>query len=290
MKGLILINAYSTEEEYLYQPYRLREELIARGVSADVVRNDLFALTVEENVIRSRYTGYDFCVYWDKDKYLLNMLEKSGMRVFNRYRAIEACDDKMTTYIALAGLGIPMPRTLAGLLCFSQKARVEERTVTAVEHALGYPLVAKYSYGSLGQGVFLVENREQLKQKMEEMKCAPHLFQEFVRTSYGKDLRVLVLGGRVLGAMLRTGGVDFRSNIGAGGKGEMVAVSEAEEEIALKIASVLELDYCGVDILFGEKGPVVCEVNSNAYFCAFERVTGVNVAGAYADYILNVLG
>ena len=59
---------------------------------------------------------------------------------------------------------------------------------------------------------------------------------------------------------------------------------------AEKCARILKLDYCGVDLLFGESGaPYVCEINSNAFISETERITGVNVARAYAEYIVKTL-
>lgn len=288
MKGILLVNAYYRAEEYLYQARRMREELAARGVAVDVVRNDGFAMQIRGEDYVNPYTNYDFCIYWDKDKYVLDMLDRKGMRLFNPAEAIRLCDDKMSTYIALAGHGIPMPHTLPGLLCFRPEEPLRVETVDAVERALGYPLVAKYCYGSLGAGVYRVDDREALIRRMREMQCAPHLFQQYVGTESGRDVRVIVVGGEVLGGMLRRSDGDFCANIGAGGHGQPFALDEDWRQLAVKVARTLRLDYCGIDFLFGAEGPVVCEVNSNAFFGAFERTTGVNVAAAYAAHICRV--
>lgn len=288
-KGLLLINAYLSDEDYLYQASRMREEFSKRGVRADIVRNDDFSMRIEKGDIVSARAGYDFCVYWDKDKYVLNMLEKSGMRIFNRKTAIEKCDDKMTTYIELCGRGIPMPDTVPGLLCFDKNAEVDESTLDKVETLFGYPLVAKQSFGSRGKEVYLVNNRKELRERTEQMKCRPHLFQKYIESSYGRDIRIIVIGDEVIGGMLRTSVGDFRSNIGNGGTGTAYTPDENLKQLALKIKDALDLDYCGIDVLFGEDGPVVCEVNSNAYFREFERITGINVAAKYADYIIERL-
>ena len=289
MKGLILTNAYYCDKEYLYQAERLQEEFGKRGVPVDIFRNDDFRLRIEKGNIVSDYENYDFCVFWDKDKYVLGMLGKLNIRLFNSVSAIEKCDDKMTTYIELSGCGVPMPDTVPGLLCFDRKAVVEEKTVRKVEERFGYPLIAKQSFGSRGKEVYLVNDREELRARMEQMKCLPHLFQKYIASSYGRDLRIIVVGNEVAGGMLRQSEGDFRSNICAGGAGKPYPVDDTLKKLVLKIKDVLGLDYCGIDVLFGEDGPVVCEVNSNAFFCEFERTTDINVAGKYADYILDRL-
>ena len=114
----------------------------------------------------------------------------------------------------------------------------------------------------------------------------PHLFQKFVSSSAGRDLRVIVIGGVVFAAMRRTSAGDFRSNLELGGRGEPLSPDARAAALCESVARRLGLDYCGVDLLFAEDGYTVCEVNSNAFFGGMERITGKNVAGAYAEYII----
>ncbi len=288
MKGIILINAYFDSDEYMYQPLRLQEEFFGLGAEVDIVRNDSYFYSVDGGAGRLKLDGYDFCVYLDKDKYLLNALAKTDIPLFNSCEAITVCDDKMLTSIALADSGIPMPKTLPGLLCFSPSERIKPESVAIIEGEIGYPLVVKESYGSMGKGVYLVHDRTELCQTLEKVKCKPHLIQKYIWTSFGKDVRVIVIGGKVAGGMLRASESDFRSNLGAGGSGTPYEVSPELEKLSLKVADILGLDYCGIDFLFGEDGSfVVCEVNSNAFFAGFESCTGINVAELYAEYIYN---
>lgn len=289
MKGLILKNAFFSATEYDSQTERLKEELEAMNVETDVMRNDSFPISVDGR-IRNKLSGYDFCVYLDKDKYILKALELSGLRTFNSYDAIETCDDKMTTCLALSGHGIEMPLTLPGTLCYDPCAEISEEKADIVGGALGYPLVVKTAYGSRGTGVFLVNDRRELLMKMRELKLTPHLFQKFIPESRGKDLRVIVIGGKVIGGMIRKSESDFRSNVALGGKAEACPVSEQAEQVCRKCAKILGLDYCGIDLLFGKnQTPLVCEVNSNAFFYGFERATDINVARQYAEYIVGQL-
>lgn len=286
MRACILLNAYYNDESYLYQAYRMRDEFAAANVPADIVRNDDFVVTIEDGALQNKLRDYDVAVCWDKDKYVLQALDRLGVPLYNGCRAVTLCDDKMSTYIALSNAGIPMPDTLPGLLCFRPEEPIRMRSAEAAERALGYPMVIKEAYGSLGRGVYLVRDRNELMQKAEEVKCKPHLLQRFVATSAGRDLRVIVVGDTVLGGMLRVSSGDFRSNIGAGGTGTAYAVPPDVQALARKVAKLLGLDYCGIDFLFGEHGFTVCEVNSNAFFQTFERVTGCNVAKAYVQHIL----
>ena len=107
-RALVLINAYLQSSAQLSQAARMQEELIKLGVQTDVLRNDGFYAVVGDNKIKTELVEkYDFCVYFDKDKYVSQMLEKAGLRLFNNHEAIRVCDDKMETYIALSGKNIP---------------------------------------------------------------------------------------------------------------------------------------------------------------------------------------
>lgn len=285
-KGVALVNAYSDLSSELNQSARLREEFSSMGVSLDILRNDFFAARLNERgEILTELSAYDFCVYLDKDKYISALLEGAGMRLFNRAKAIADCDDKMQTFLVLSGAGIPMPVTLSGFLCYTPQKCVAESAIDRIENVLGYPVVVKECYGSLGKGVYKADNREQLKNLAEQVKCKPHLFQQFIAESAGKDVRVIAVDGKPIAAMKRVSESDFRSNIELGGVGESYPITEEIAVLCKAVCTRLRLDYCGIDFLFGKSGLLVCEVNSNAFFGGIERITGVNVAKKYAEYI-----
>lgn len=288
MRGLIILNAYTRRPQMLHQAGRLTEEFALRGVDVEVWHNDRFLAVVDGDGIATAVDGFDFCIFLDKDRYTLRCLQISGIPLFNSYESIMACDDKMMTYIELAGRGFRMPRTLPGLLCYDPDAVIGDEVYERIEGELGYPVVVKECHGSMGTGVFLARDRGELGRVMSEVKCDTHLIQEAVTSSMGRDLRVMVVGDRVLGGMLRSSD-GFQSNIAGGGHGAPYELDDALVEESLGIARALGLVYCGIDYLFGEDGPVVCEVNSNAFFMEFERVTGINIAGEYADLIIRRL-
>ena len=288
MKGLILVNAYTQSAHELNQPRRLREELARFGVACDLVRNDGCVGGTAGGGRADAASRYVFCVYLDKDKYAARLLEGAGLRLFNRAAAVETCDDKMLTHIALAGV-VPMPVTLPAPLCYTQDVPVSEELLTRAEELFGYPVVVKECYGSLGKGVYLARSRAELREIAARLQMRPHLFQQFMEGSAGRDLRVIVIGGKAIAAMRRTSSGDFRSNAELGGTGEAVPLDGAAAAVAERAAGALGLDYCGVDLLYGSEGYLLCEVNSNAFFGTFERVTGVNVARLYAEHILRAM-
>ncbi len=286
MRGLILTNAYSSLPSAINCAERIEEEFKNLGVETDTKRNDFFPFEIgEDGKLESRLDPYDFCVYLDKDRYVARMMEKSGLRLFNRAEAIELCDDKFLTQIALSDAGVPMPRTIPGLLCYDENEKVKTSVLDEAE-TLGYPLVAKAAYGSLGKKVYLINDRAELEKVADDLKTVPHLFQRYVASSRGRDIRVIVIGGKAAGAMRRFSENDFRSNIELGGKAESFEPDDSLRTISERVAETLNLDYCGVDVLEGEGGYTVCEANSNAFFTGFEKATGINVARLYAEHIL----
>ena len=286
MKGLILNNAYFDTQSTRYQGERLAAELNELGVLTDIKKNDFFGARIVDGKLKNEVTGYDFCIYLDKDKYLSYALEKCGLRLYNRHSAIQVCDDKAVTFLQLANCGIPMPKTLPGLLCYDPTARVSAETYEVLESQLGYPMIVKQCFGSLGKFVYKIQTRTELENICEELKCVPHLFQQFVGESEGRDIRVIAVGGRAVAAMQRKSHTDFRSNIELGGVGTTIEIDDKLRTVCEKVANLLQLDYCGIDILYGKDGYTLCEVNSNAFFGGIERVTGINVAKIYAEHIV----
>ena len=292
MKGLIIINAYPNGVKFIRQAERIAVELRALGCETDVVKNgEVFSVIDEDgNVAVHLGKEYDFAVYLDKDKYLGKALEMQGLRLFNSATSIEVCDDKTLTYFTLKNAGVKVVKTIPAPLCYTPNARVNPAFLQGIEKDLSYPVVVKKSYGSFGAGVRLARNRQELEVLANECIREPHSYQAFVSESAGRDIRVLVIGGKAVAAMERVAkDGEFRSNIELGGDGRAFDLSEEYAKVAERAANALGLDYCGVDLLIGKDGAIVCEVNSNAFFEGLEGATGCNVAKAYAEYIIGIM-
>ncbi|MDE6690485.1 MAG: RimK family alpha-L-glutamate ligase [Clostridia bacterium] len=283
MKVLIAVNAYIKNQSQISQSERIAEELKKRGATVEIKKN--FALAeISDSVAKAE--KYDFCVFLDKDKVAARLLEKSGMRLFNSAAAIEVCDDKMLTNTALANGGFNIPDCIYAPLCYNAVSEINRAFLSDVARKLGFPLVAKTNYGSLGAGVTLVNGEGKLSVYERQNLMLPHFYQKYINCG-GEDIRVIVIGGRAVCAMKRRNENDFRSNIELGGTGKNFPLTKELAVLCEEVAQVLKLDYCGVDILTDKSGKLyVCEVNSNAFFAAAERVCGVNVAGTYAEYLL----
>jgi ribosomal protein S6--L-glutamate ligase len=211
---------------------------------------------------------------------LLQRLEAAGVRVLNPPRAVEICVDKYLATARLAAAGLPVPATIA---CQTAEAALEAFAV------LGGDVVVKPLFGSEGRGMVRVNDGELAWRTFRaiERTAGVLYLQKFVRHP-GWDLRVFTLGGRVLTAMRRTSGGDWRTNVAQGGSGEAVRLTADEERLALRAADVLGAELAGVDLLPGPNGEwYVLEVNAVPGWRALAPVTGVDVATAVVEFLTN---
>lgn len=293
LNGIIIVNPYMTPAQSISQANRLKTELRLLGAEAKIVSDGYMRVSAGKNGLTAddEFTRADFFVYLDKDKYLSDVLKKIGKRTFNGHDQIRVCDDKGETYIALNKGGFSVPETLFAPLCYLKTLPLNAEEIKKIGAMLGYPLIVKESYGSMGKGVYKANDEQELLKIAEKLKTVPHLFQRYLGRFSGTDYRIIVIGGNAVSAIKRENKNDFRSNIALGGHGEKVDLYSENfsifTETAEKVSRYLGMDYCGVDLLVGNDGsPVVCEVNSNAFFEETERVSGVNVAAKYAEYIV----
>ena len=285
MNGIIITNQDIGHNAYKIK--RFTEEGNKLGISLSHYINDGSLALIKDNNIEVKLPKADFIIYLDKDIYLARILEKANYRLFNHADFIKMCDDKMLTNIMCANSSIKMPKTIAGPLFYSPK--LEEKNLKFLDSViseLGFPLVMKKVYGSLGLGVYLVNNKEELISLYKENCRQPLQFQEYIATSFGKSLRVLIIDGKVVGAFQRYNTEDFRSNFGLTATSKEYPLNDKFLEVANKIINLFNVEYAGVDFLFGENNePILCEINSNAFFEEFEKVTNINVARLFMEMV-----
>ena len=229
----------------------------------------------------------DFFLYWDKDIVLARMLESLGFPVFNSANAIADCDNKACTYIRLKENDIKTPKTVIAPLTYEGINYCDDSFLKEPLEYLSFPIVVKELYGSFGKQVYLAHDREELDAIIGRLGCKGFLMQELIMSSYGKDLRVNVVGDHVSSCMLRYNEHgDFRSNISNGGNKKPYAITEEQKDLAIRACMALKLDFAGVDILFGEDDePMICEVNSNPHFKSSVDCTGIDISLDIMEHI-----
>ena len=212
---------------------------------------------------------------------LIRHLEKLGVYSFNSANSIDTVKDKLYQLQILAQSGMPIPKTM--LAKFPLDLRV-------VEKHIGFPVVIKTLSGSQGSGVFLCETSQALDELMQMVENSnPNvnlIFQEFIKTSFGKDLRVVTVGGRVIGAMVRNS-VDgnFKANYSRGGQIHKFEITPEIEWLVLEISRILDLDIAGIDLLFDTEGFKICEVNSSPGFEGLEMACEKNIAKEIIQFV-----
>lgn len=204
---------------------------------------------------------------------VLRHFERQGVAIVNGPAAIESVADKLHTLQILAGSSIPIPKTILG------KFPVD---VNLVERELGFPVVVKKLKGTRGAGVLLCQDKSQFDDLANLLdgatSGADFLFQQYIAPSHGRDVRLLVIDGKVIASMERRstdGG--FKSNISLGGSGQPYDAPPEMMDLAINVAAELSLDVAGIDILFDAKGYRVCEANSSPGFQGLERACGIDV-------------
>jgi len=212
---------------------------------------------------------------------VLRHFEQAGIPVINPSAGIELVKDKLRTSQILSRKGIAIPNTMM------VRFPVDEKLIN---ENIGYPCVVKVVTGSYGEGVYLCEKKKDYKKLVEFVESLGNkktlLVQEYLGERPGEDLRVLVVGGKVIGAMKRTGPEgDFRANITGGGTGESFEVTPEIDFIARETARILGLDIAGIDLLFDPRGFRVCEANSNPGFSGFEKYCQIDVADVLTEYV-----
>jgi len=232
----------------------------------------------------------DYVVFTDKDIYLAKQLELLGIRVFNTSEAIAVSDDKILSYQYLAQENIPIPKTIIAPKIFAKTRSFDDSGLQMAIKSLGFPMIVKEAFGSFGEQVYLIHTEEELFEKVNEIQGKPFLYQEFITSSYGRDMRLHVVGNQVVAAMKRHAADDFRANITAGGTTEAYHPTKQEQDLAVAATKAIGADFAGVDLLFGPDGnPIICEVNSNAHIRNMYECTNVNIADFMIDYILDTL-
>ncbi|CAA6804984.1 MAG: Ribosomal protein S6 glutaminyl transferase [uncultured Sulfurovum sp.] len=194
--------------------------------------------------------------------------------------AIKRSRDKLRSLQIFSKHDIDMPKTIFA----SNKSSAKD----IIELSGGAPLVLKILEGTQGVGVVLVDSDKAAKSVLDAFygMDVNLLVQEFIEEAGGADIRVLVIDGKVVGAMKRQGAEgDFRSNLHQGGSATVHKLTRKEKSTALAAAKAMGLGVCGVDMIPSSRGPLVMEVNSSPGLEGIEKSTNLDIAGSIMDYI-----
>ena len=285
MKGWLVVNTFMDNAKFKNLYELLFDAFKKRDVSLEIKTAEDISLEVNKPIENKP----DFAIFWDKDIYLAKRLEQNGIRLFNNSVAVELCDNKILMYQELAKNNIRIPRTFIAPKTFEGFGYNKLSFLDKVIEEIGFPIVIKEAYGSFGEQVYLASDKESAKSIIKRIGYKDFLMQEFIASSKGRDIRINVVGDKAVASMLRENKNDFRSNISSGGNGINYEPKQEYIDLAIKALKALGLSFAGVDVLFGEDGPIICEVNSNPQFASTLKATGINLGEFISDYILKQL-
>ncbi|MEW5806872.1 MAG: RimK family alpha-L-glutamate ligase [Acidobacteriota bacterium] len=210
---------------------------------------------------------------------VVNQFSMMGIPTVNKSQPIARSRDKFRCLQLLSRYDIDIPKTVM--------VKTPEQIRKGIAMVGGPPVILKLLKGTQGIGVMLANDVGSVESVISAIWSLGQniMIQEFVGESKGKDIRVLVVGGRIIAAMRREAQMDeFRSNIHRGGSGKAVSLSDEYARVAIEATKVIGLEIAGVDMLESRIGPKVVEINSSVGFEGLEKATGVDIAEVIIDY------
>jgi ribosomal protein S6--L-glutamate ligase len=275
----------------LYSHKRIVEAAEQRGHEIDVVDHLRCYINITSHRPSVRYRGEELPLYdaviprigasvTFYGTAVLRQLEMMGVYPVNESVAISRSRDKLRSLQLLARKGIGLPVTV-----FAHRTSQAEEILNMIG---GAPVIIKLLEGTQGVGVVLGETQKAAESIIQAFAGANTniLVQEFIKEAGGEDIRCIVLGEKIVAAMKRKGKEgDFRSNLHRGGTASKVKITPQERATAIGAAKAMGLNFCGVDMLRSNHGPVVMEVNSSPGLEGMEKATGLDVAGLLIEFI-----
>lgn len=275
----------------LYSSIRLLEEAKARGHEVEIIDPLKCYMNISTNEPMVHYkkrklNEFDIIIprigasISSYGMAIVRQFEMMGKYCLNSSSAMGRARDKLRSLQILSQAGLPLPKT-----SFANNTAQTEKLIQLVG---GAPTVVKLLEGSQGRGVVLAETESASKSLIEAFREleANFLVQEFVKDAQGSDIRCFVVGGKVVGEMMRQAKPgEFRSNIHRGGTGLKVKLTAEEKKIAIAAAKAMKLNMAGIDIIRSGEGPRILEVNSSPGLEGIEGCTGKNIAGEIISYV-----
>lgn len=278
LKGWLIYDKQGAQDNHSYIQIHM-EEAEKLGMEIQLKYAEKFLFGVKN--------GNMFCLYeHNKVQYpdfvicrtirpnLSAYLEQSGIMVFNNAKVADICNDKAKTHAYLSGNGIPMADTMF----LKNKEFIE-----------GYPkipvgTVIKAVAGHGGKQVFCKtsENKEDI---IREIGFSDVILQKLTGRAQ-QDVRVYVIGKRIIAAVCRTATSGFKSNFSLGGSVELYDLSEKEKTLVNKIIDQFTFGLVGIDFLIGDDGEFIFnEIEDVVGARMLYQCSNINLVGMYLEFI-----
>lgn len=230
MSGLIVYNGYDAKCNRFFINKCL-----------ELLNSEDFSLKYvdEEKLLEYEATNkVDFVIYRGRNYLLLEELENRGIKTFNNVLTNKTANDKYLTYEFLRENDLPYIET-----CLEPKS---------------FPCIMKSVSGHGGQEVFFAKTIEEANQIKTEHPNLKFIFQEFLENN--GDVRIYVLNKKDMVSIKRKSQVDYRNNYSLGGEVTLFEPSQEMVDSAIKVATLLQADFIGVDFLLTKEGYKIIEI------------------------------
>lgn len=249
-----------------------KEVLFCEYSTIEICRNGELAITCLGEKMEK--PDYFWPLLGSTDGFILeNMFQDAGIPSILNLRELQVARSKIATYQRLAQNGVRVPDTMVFFKDSDSQTLIRR---------FGYPFVVKPDSGFGGIGVELIHNEQELKDYFATLSYGQaYVAQEYIATSKGRDIRVVVLHGRYYYSMERhaSNPDEFRSNVHVGGTTQEKILTAEEKAFCEKVASLFDLPIIGLDLMIGDGEYVLAEVN------AFPGMPGGKMIDAYASVI-----
>jgi ribosomal protein S6--L-glutamate ligase len=289
--------AILSRKQNLYSTNRLVEAAASRGHQADVIDTLRCYMNITSARPTIHYKGSEL-EHYDAviprigasvtfyGAAVVRQLEMMGVFCVNDSVAITRGRDKLRSLQLLSKKGIGLPIT--GF------AHSLDEIKDLIKMVGGTPLVIKLLEGTQGIGVILVETTKAARSVLEAFLGLKVniMVQEYIKEAGGADIRIFVVGGKVVAAMKRQAksSEEFRSNLHRGGVATPVEITEEERNMAIRSAHIIGLNVAGIDIVRSNRGPLIIEVNASPGLEGIEKTTGIDVACEIIKFIETEIG
>ena len=245
-------------------------------IKLDFVRSDEVNSLINQN----KHSFSHKILFLDKNIPLAQLLENKGYKLYNSAKSIAICDNKALTHVTLAKTKIRQPKTLIGPLTFNlKKIEISDPFIKQINKTFKYPVVLKEVYGSFGHQVYLINNQNELVNKINTLAGKEFIVQEYLSQKSGHGIRILVINKKIYGAIKQINKNDFRSNLTLGSSGKIVKLPQYAQTMAQKIIKQLNLFYGGIDLIYDNNNRLIfCEANSNAQLTNISKIFNTNFA------------
>lgn len=273
-----IVEKYSKMTE-AYSCNRLVEEAKKRDIDLRILGVADITITKEGIFCHNeKIEPCDFVIYRYKHGKIKDAIGALAKRTYNDTEAFGMYINKYEQLRTLSSEAFMVPDYMLGTGFTPYKEVVAK---------LGSPFILKGLESAQGAEVYLIENSEQYQEVLERYFVEKeYIFEQYISTSYGRDIRFYSIRGEVIACMTREAVSGFKANVALGANVRAFPIDDNIKQTAKDIYAQTGLDFLGIDLLFGVDKPYFCEINVMPGMEGMEKATGVNVAGAIIDTIM----